>query len=82
MTVGTITPVTVVSKSVRKARMLEHFRHVEQTGEELIDNDRAVLKVVLISARQPASAVFADVRGRVVYHEDILAPTDDEWTET
>ncbi|MDQ3037662.1 MAG: type II toxin-antitoxin system Phd/YefM family antitoxin [Myxococcota bacterium] len=75
---------TVVSKSALKARMLEYFRHVEQTGEELIvtDNNRAVLKVVPISTRQPASSVFADVRGRVVYHEDILAPTAEEWSET
>ncbi len=75
---------TTVSKSALKARMLEYFRQVEQTGEELIvtDNNRPVLKVVAISARQPASSVFADVRGRVVYHEDILAPTLDEWTET
>ena len=75
---------TVVSKSALKARMLEYFRHVEQTGEELIvtDNNRPVLKVVPISARRPASEVFADVRGRVVYHDDLLAPTLDEWTET
>jgi prevent-host-death family protein len=75
---------TVVSKSALKARMLEYFRHVEQTGEELIvtDNNRPVLKVVPISARQPAASAFADVRGRVVYHEDVLAPTVDEWSET
>lgn len=73
-----------MSKSALKARMLEYFRQVEQTGEELIvtDNNRAVLKVVPISTRVPASSVFADVRGRVVYHEDILAPTQEEWTET
>ena len=75
---------TDVSKSALKARMLEYFRQVEQTGEELIvtDNNRPVLKVVPIVSRQPASSVFADVRGRVVYHEDLLAPTLDEWTDT
>ncbi len=75
---------TIVSKSALKARMLEYFRQVEQTGEELIvtDNNRPVLKVVPIVSRQPASSVFADVRGRVVYHEDLLAPTLDEWTDT
>jgi prevent-host-death family protein len=76
--------VTVVSKSALEARMLEYFRQVEQTDEELIvtDNNRPVLKVVPISAREPASSRFADVRGRVVYHEDPLAPTEDEWTDT
>lgn len=76
--------VTIVSKSGLKARMLEYFRHVEQTGEELIvtDNHRPVLKIVPISTRQPASSAFADVQGRVGYHEDILAPTGEEWSET
>lgn len=74
---------TVVSKSALKARMLEYFRQVEQTGEELIvtDNNRPVLRVLPIRDRLPAATVFADVRGRVVYHEDVLAPTTDEWPE-
>ncbi len=75
---------TIVSKSALEARMLEYLRHVEQTGEELIvtDNNRPVVEIVAISVRQPASSAFADVRGRVVYHEDLLAPTESEWTET
>lgn len=73
-----------VSKSALKARMLEYFRQVEQTGEELIvlDNNRPVLKVVPIRHRRPAEEVFADARGKVVYREDALAPTTDEWPET
>ncbi len=73
-----------VSKSVLKAKMLEYFRQVEETGEELIvtDHGRAVVKVVPIRAKGSASEVFAGVRGRVVYREDILVPTTDEWPET
>lgn len=73
-----------VSKSALKGKMLEYFRHVEETGEELVvtDNGRPVVKVVPIRTRRPAEDVFGDVRGRVVYHEDILAPTTDEWSET
>lgn len=84
MTLVSMDRVTVVSKSALKARMLEYFRQVEQTGEELIvtDNNRPVLRVLPIRDRQAAATVFADVRGRVVYHQDILAPTLDEWTET
>lgn len=72
-----------VSKSAFKARLLEHLRRVEETGEELIvtDNNRPVVKVVPLRERRPASEVFADVRGRVIYREDILAPTTDEWPE-
>jgi prevent-host-death family protein len=73
-----------VSKSALKGKMLEYFRQVEETGEELIvtDNGRPVVKVVPIRERTTAAEVFGDVRGRVVYHEDILAPTTGEWPET
>jgi antitoxin (DNA-binding transcriptional repressor) of toxin-antitoxin stability system len=73
-----------VSKGVLKAKMLEYFREVEQTGEELIvtDNNTPVLKVVALRRRRSAAQAFADVRGRVVYHGDVLAPTAEEWPET
>lgn len=73
----------MVSKSVLEGEMLEYFRHVEETGEELIITDygRPAIKVVPIRTRILAAEVFGDVRGRVVYHEDILAPTTDEWPE-
>jgi prevent-host-death family protein len=73
-----------ISKSALKAKMLEYFRRVEETGEELVvtDNNEPVIRIVPIRRRRPASEVFADVRGRVVYGEDILAPTSDEWSET
>jgi prevent-host-death family protein len=73
-----------VSKGVLKAKMLEYFRKVEETGEEIVvtDNNVPVLRIVPIRRRRPASEVFADVRGRVVYREDVLAPTTDEWPES
>lgn len=72
-----------VSKSALKAKMLEYFRQVERTGEELVvtDNNQPVLKVTRLVPRRRAAEVFADVRGRVVYHEDPLAPTTGEWPE-
>jgi prevent-host-death family protein len=73
-----------ISKSALKGKMLEYFRQVEETGEELVvtDNGRPVVKVVPIQVRTSAEDVFADVRGRVAYHEDILTPTTDEWPVT
>lgn len=73
-----------VSKSALKARMLEYFRRVEETGTELVvtDNNEPVLRIVPIRKRIPAAELFADVRGRVEYHEDVLAPTTDEWPES
>jgi prevent-host-death family protein len=73
-----------VSKSALKAKMLEYFRRVEETGEDLIvtDNNVPVIRVHAIRQRRPAREVFADVRGRVVYHEDVLSPTTSEWPDT
>ena len=73
-----------VSKGVLKAKMLEYLRRVEETGEELIvtDNNVPVVRIVPIRRRVPASEAFGDVRGRIVYREDVLAPTSDEWSET
>ena len=73
-----------VSKSALKAKMLEYFRRIEETGEELVitDNNVPVLRVIPIRTRRSAREVFADVRGRVVYRGDVLAPTTSEWPET
>ena len=45
------------------------------------DRNEPVLRIVPFRKRLPAAGVFADVRGRVVYNEDPLAPTSDEWPE-
>jgi prevent-host-death family protein len=73
-----------VSKSALKARMLEYFRRLEQTGEPVIvtDHGRPVAKIVPLRPLRPAAEVFGDLRGRVKYREDVLAPTTEEWPET
>ncbi len=73
-----------VSKGVLKAKMLEYLRKVEETGEELIvtDNNVPVVRIVPFKQPRPASEIFGDVRNRVIYREDILAPTADEWPES
>ena len=73
-----------ISKSALKAKMLEYFRRVEETGVELVvtDNNEPVLRIVPIRRRTPAAALFADVRGRVDYHGDVLEPTTEEWPES
>jgi len=72
-----------VSKSQLKAKMLEYFRRVEETGEELVvtDNGRPVIRVVPIRRTRDAADLFGDVRGRAVYNGDILEPTSDEWPD-
>lgn len=86
MTMVMISSMDSVSKSALKARMLEYFRKVEETGDELIvtDNNKPVLRIVPFVARTPSVALFADVRGAVTYddEEDITSPTTGEWPES
>lgn len=71
----------VVSKSALKARMLEYFRDVETSGEELVvtSNGQPVLKVVPYHREMTVDEAFADVRGKIVYHGNLLESTTDEW---
>ena len=73
-----------VSKGVLKAKMLEYFRGVEETGEDLVvtDHGRPVVRVSVIRPKETAAKLFADLRGRVVCRGDLLEPTTSEWTET
>lgn len=70
-----------VSKNVLKARMLEFFRQVEQTGEELVvtSDGLPVLRVVPYTRRESVEDVFGDVQGRVLFLEDPDTPTSTEW---
>ena len=63
--------------------MLEYFRRIEESGEELIvtDHNRPTLRIVPIRNRQTGVESFSGLQGKVVYHEDVTAPTADEWPE-
>ena len=73
----------IVSKSVLKARMLEFFRQVEQTGEELVvtSDGQPVLKVVPYVETISVDAAFADVRGKLSWTGDLDEPTQSEWKD-
>ena len=70
-----------VSKSELKAKMLEYFRHVEKTGEELIvtNNNVPTLKVVPIVKNKSVEQVFGDLRPTVKMDDSIMEPETDEW---
>ena len=72
-----------VCKSLLKAKMLEYLRRVEETGEELIvtDNNGPVVRIVPIRPRRSGCECLRDVRGGVMYHDDVLAPTTEERNE-
>ena len=63
--------------------MLEYFRIVEQTGEELIvtSNNVPTLKVVPISKNKPVEQVFGDLRNKVIIDDSIMEPETDEWND-
>ncbi|MBT6276078.1 MAG: type II toxin-antitoxin system prevent-host-death family antitoxin [Chromatiales bacterium] len=72
-----------VSKSELKSKMLEYFRHIEESGEELIVTSygKPVARVVPYAPAHGIDELFSDLRGRVVYHRPVAEPTTDEWGE-
>jgi antitoxin (DNA-binding transcriptional repressor) of toxin-antitoxin stability system len=72
-----------ISKSKLKAKMLEVFRHLEASGEEIIvtDHGEPVLKIVPIKQKATVPDLFGDLQGRVTYLENIDEPTLAEWDQ-
>ena len=70
-----------ISKSKLKAHMLRIFREIEESGEELIvtDHGKPVLKINPIKKQKSIQDVFADLQGKITFHEDPTTPTTDEW---
>jgi prevent-host-death family protein len=72
-----------ISKSKLKAKMLEIFRQVEISGEEIIvtHQGKPVLKIVPIEQKSTVEELFGHIQGRVIYLGDIDEPTLTEWEE-
>ena len=72
-----------ISKSKLKAQMLQIFRQIEQTGEEVTvtDNNRPVLRIQPIEQKRTVEEIFAPYKGKVIFYEDPDTPTIDEWSE-
>lgn len=72
-----------VSKGVIEKKTHEYFRKVEETGEEIIvtSNKIPVLKIISLKKKRNVDDVFADLRGKIKYHGDILTPETEEWGE-
>ncbi len=66
-----------ISKSKLKAKMLEIFRQLELSKEELIVTDRGkpVLKIIPIPSKSSVEELFGDFQGKVIYNEDPTTPT-------
>ncbi|EDY84899.1 prevent-host-death family protein [Verrucomicrobiia bacterium DG1235] len=72
-----------ISKTKLKAQMLSIFRTVERTGEEVVVTDRGkpTLKITRLPKKESLEDVFGSSRNAVVYNEDVMAPTTEEWPE-
>lgn len=72
-----------VSKSKLKTHMLQIFRQIEQSGEEIIvtDNNRPVLRIQPIRRKASVEEVFSSYRDKLILNENPDTPTIDEWGE-
>jgi prevent-host-death family protein len=70
-----------ISKGLLKNKMLEYFRNVERTGEELIvtDHRKPVLRVLPIKKRRSLKTAFAKYQGKAKYTRPVTDPEKEEW---
>jgi prevent-host-death family protein len=72
--------VQTVSKAASKARALEYFRRVQQTGQPIVITDNGVPVLKLTPFVADPTAVLQDLRGSVLEYQDPLAPVGgDDW---
>ena len=76
-----------ISKTRLRADMHRILRAIEQSGKEILvtDNNRPVLRIQPIRNalnKVTVEDAFADVHGKVEYHEDADAPSTSEWSLT
>ena len=71
----------MVSKSQLKAHMLEYFRRVEETGEELVvtSHSKPTLKVVPIVTKKSVDEIFSGIRKVAKIHGDLSEPETEAW---
>lgn len=73
-----------IAKGKLKAHMLEYFRKIEETGEELVvtDNRKPVLKVIPFKKKKHFKKIFAKYQGKAKYFAPITEPETEEWGES
>ena len=72
-----------VSKGLLKNRMLEYFRTVERTGEELIvtDHRKPVLRIVPFKQKRSLCDSFEAYQGKARFRKPATEPETAEWGE-
>jgi antitoxin (DNA-binding transcriptional repressor) of toxin-antitoxin stability system len=70
-----------VSKGLLKSKMLEYFRNVEKTGEELIvtDHSKPVLRISPLKKNNTFEKLFSICQGKAVYSASVTEPETEDW---
>jgi prevent-host-death family protein len=69
-----------ISKAAFKARALEYFRRVQETGQPIVITDNGVPVLKLTPYRADPAAALEELRGSVIEYRDPLAPVgEDDW---
>ena len=70
---------TEISKSKFKARALEIFRTIEETGEPVVITDRGTPSLIVQKLGAPLAA-NVKLKGSVLHYEDPFTPVgEDDW---
>ncbi len=72
------TVMQMISKSRFKAKALEYFRRIEQTGEPIIVTDRGKPTVKLVPYRGDGEELPGELRDSIVRYEAPLEPVGTE----
>lgn len=69
-----------VAKAAFKARALEYFRQVQETGQPIVITDNGVPVLKLTPYLADPAAALQDLRGSVLEYQDPLAPVGEaDW---
>ncbi|MCG8555624.1 MAG: type II toxin-antitoxin system Phd/YefM family antitoxin [Proteobacteria bacterium] len=67
-----------VSKAQFKAKALEYFRRVQETGDDLVVTDHGVPVLRIVPYREQPEALLEGLRGSVLDYKDPFEPVGTE----
>lgn len=71
---------TQVTKTQLKAKALEYFRHIENTGETIVVTDHGQPTIEIRPYQAKKSNVLEKLKGSVQHYDEPLEPTgQDDW---
>jgi len=72
-----------ITKTQFKTQFERILESLNQNNEDIIiiDNGKPLFKVSKYQKSVSTTELFAPLRGKVKYYEDLMTPTLDEWSE-